>query len=76
LLVSLTPTAIAYCTPAIAAAVEPLPLALRNLMATIFACQFTPTTPTLLLPTPAMVPDTCEPCPLSSKGSPSSFAKS
>ena len=59
-----------------APAVEPEPPLFRNLMPTIFACQFTPTTPMLLFPTPAMVPEQCEPCPLSSNGSPSLFTKS
>lgn len=71
LLVSRTPTTMAYRTLAIAPSVEPEPPLLRNLMATILAPQLTPVTPRLLLPTPAMVPAQWLPWPLSSNGSPS-----
>src|SRR5215510_16393971 len=71
LLVSRQPMTIEYWMPAIAASVEPDPAELRNLIPAILACQLTPTTPMLLLPVPAIVPEQWEPCPLSSNGSPS-----
>jgi len=60
----------------ISAAVEPLPPPLRNLMATSLRCQFTPTTPTPLSPSAAIVPEVWLPWPLSSNGSPSLLKKS
>src|SRR5712691_5137777 len=52
----------------IAPAVVPLPLASRNFEPMMLAIQFTPTTPTALLPTAPIVPDVCEPWLLSSSG--------
>ena len=56
-----TPTVTAYSIAAIAPSTEPEPPAFRNLMATIFACQFKPTVPMPLLPRAAIVPDTWVP---------------
>src|SRR6267378_5066974 len=51
-----------------APAVEPLPPESRNFAPMMLASQLTPTTPTPLLPTAPIVPDTCEPWLLSSSG--------
>ena len=53
----------------IALASVPLPAASRNLLPMTLATQFTPVTPTALLPRAPMVPDTCVPWLLSSMGS-------
>src|SRR5438094_284794 len=53
----------------IASDVVPRPLASRNFAAMMFAVQFTPATPLLLLPTAPIVPDTCVPWAWSSYGS-------
>ena len=64
------PVTAAACTTnsiaLIALATVPVPLASRNLDAIIVVVQFTPATPTPLLPTAPIVPETCDPCPLSS----------
>src|SRR5215831_567043 len=52
-----------------ASAVEPLPLAFRNFAPMMLVVQFTPTTPTPLLPAAPIVPETCVPWLLSSIGS-------
>src|SRR5437773_1983382 len=52
----------------IAPAVDPLPLASRNFAPMMLAIQFTPTTPDPLLPRAPIVPDTCDPWSLSSRG--------
>ena len=60
---------IANSMPLIASAIEPPPSALRNLMPMIRVVQFTPATPSWLLPTAPMVPATCVPWLWSSIGS-------
>ena len=52
-----------------ALAVVPPPPALKNLSPMMLAVQLTPTTPTPLLPSAPMVPETCVPWLLSSLGS-------
>ena len=71
-----TPISVAYSTLEIASAVVPEPPASRNLAAMILTFQLTPVTPTPLLPTPPIVPEQCEPWPLSSMGSLSLLTKS
>src|SRR5712664_2177937 len=51
-------------------AVVPLPLASKNLAATMFVAQVVPATPAPLLVTAPIVPATCVPCRLSSSGFP------
>src|SRR5438093_1329509 len=53
----------------IASAIVPVPAVLRAFDAMMLVVQFTPTTPRLLLPTAPIVPETCVPWPLSSRGS-------
>ena len=59
-----------------AALVEPLPSAPRNLSGMIETCQFTPATPVPFPPRAPIVPATWVPCPASSIGSASLLAKS
>src|SRR5208283_5313950 len=53
----------------IAPPTSPPPWASKNLQGRIWTCQFTPLTPTPLLPTAPIVPETWVPWPLSSMGS-------
>src|SRR5712691_9655246 len=68
---TLTPAILALTAKSmalIASAVVPLPAEFRNFSPMMRVVQFTPTTPTPLFPTAPMVPETCEPWLLSSRG--------
>src|ERR1051325_851499 len=55
--------------PLIAFETKPVPVLYRNLIPISRVVQLTPVTPRPLLPAAPMVPDVCEPWPLSSYGS-------
>jgi hypothetical protein len=71
-----TPFARAYRIALIASSVVPEPSAPKNFSGMIRELHVTPATPRALLPVAATVPATCVPCPLSSVGLLSPFAKS
>src|SRR5919198_6501725 len=76
LFITSAPFCAAYSTALTASAVVPEPCALRNLTGMIRTFQFTPATPTPLLPAAPIVPATCVPWPWSSIGLLSPLTKS
>ena len=70
------PLAQAYWNPAETLAFDPLPFPSSTRTGIRLTCQFTPATPIPLFPRAPIVPATCVPCPLKSRGSLSFWTKS